>query len=62
MKLGREKTSQNWLPFDNIYDNGIIFYESSFIKIFKITPINYDLKSNLEKEAISFLMDIRLNE
>lgn len=31
---------------------GIIFYRNSFIKILKINPINYDLKSNLEKEAI----------
>lgn len=31
---------------------GIIFYKNSFIKILKINPINYDLKSNLEKESI----------
>ena len=52
MKLAKEQTTQNWLPFDNIYDSGLIVYKNSFIKILKINPINYDLKSNLEKEAI----------
>ena len=52
MKLKKVQTTQEWLPFENIYENGIIFYKNSFIKILKINPINYDLKSNLEKEAI----------
>ena len=52
MKLKKVETTQEWLPFENIYENGIIFYKNSFIKILKINPINYDLKSNLEKEAI----------
>lgn len=33
-------------------DNGIIVSKNSYIKIIKVFPINYDLKSNLEKEAI----------
>ena len=52
MKLKKEQTTQEWLPFENIYENGIVLYKNSFIKILKINPINYDLKSNLEKEAI----------
>lgn len=52
MKLNKKQTTQEWLPFENIYDNGIIFNKSSFIKILKINSINYDLKSNLEKESI----------
>ena len=52
MKFQKEQTTQEWLPFENIYDNGLIFYKNSFIKILKINPINYDLKSNLEKESI----------
>ena len=52
LKLKKEQTTQEWLPFENIYENGIVFYKNSFIKILKINPINYDLKSNLEKEAI----------
>ena len=44
---------QKWLPFQKILDNGIIMLKDySYIKILKITPINYNLKSNLEKEAI----------
>lgn len=52
MKFKKEQTTQEWLPFENIYESGLIFYKSSFIKILNINPINYDLKSNLEKEAI----------
>ncbi len=44
---------QDWLPFKKIFDNGIIqLKDNSFIKILKVFPINYDLKSELEKEAI----------
>ena len=44
---------QKWLPFQKILDNGIIMLKDySYIKILKINPINYNLKSNLEKEAI----------
>jgi len=44
---------QEWLPFKDILDNGIIeLKDFSYIKILKITPINFNLKSNLEKEAI----------
>lgn len=40
------------MPFDEILDNGIIIRKNSYIKIIKVKPINYDLKSNLEKESI----------
>ncbi len=44
---------QNWLPFDQVLDNGIIkLKNNSYVKIIKIIPINFNLKSNLEKEAI----------
>ena len=44
---------QEWLPYEKIFDNGIIkLKNNSYIKIIKIKPINYNLKSNLEKEAI----------
>ena len=52
LKLKNNQTTQEWLPFEDIYENGLIFYQNSFIKILKINPINYDLKSNLEKESI----------
>lgn len=44
---------QEWLPFLDILDNGIIkLKDFSYVKILKVYPINYNLKSNLEKEAI----------
>lgn len=53
MKFEQIKSVQNWLPFEKILDKGIVkLKDSSYIKILNITPINYILKSNLEKEAI----------
>ena len=53
MKFEQILSVQDWLPFDKILDNGIIkLKNSSYIKILKIYPINYNLKSELEKEAI----------
>ncbi len=44
---------QDWLPFKKIFNNGIILLkDDSYIKILKISPINYNLRSELEKEAI----------
>ena len=44
---------QKWLPFEKILDNGIIKLKNNYyIMIIKVKPINYNLKSNLEKEAI----------
>ena len=44
---------QDWLPFQKILNNGIIKLEnSSYIKIIEIIPINFNLKSELEKESI----------
>ena len=44
---------QKWLPFEKILENGIIkLKNNSYIMILKIKPINYNLKSDLEKEAI----------
>ncbi len=44
---------QDWLPFKKILNSGVILLkDNSYIKILKIFPINYNLKSELEKEAI----------
>ena len=44
---------QEWLPVDEILENGIIKVKNkNYIKILKIIPINFELKSNLEKEAV----------
>ena len=53
MKKLKLNSVQEWLPFKKILDNGIILLKDfSYVKILKISPINYNLKSNLEKEAI----------
>lgn len=51
-KIKKEKTTKDWLPFEKILDNGLIKNKNVYIKVIKVIPINYDLKSNLEKEAI----------
>lgn len=41
------------MPIEKIYNNGIIkMKNNNYIKIIKILPVNYYLKSELEKEAI----------
>ncbi len=46
-------TVQEWLPFEKILNNGIIqLKDKTYIKIIKISPINFNLKSELEQEAI----------
>ena len=53
MKAQKNQSVQKWLPYDKILDNGIIkLKNSSYVKILKVEPINYNLKSELEKEAI----------
>ena len=44
---------QEWLPIEKIFENGIVKLKNkNYIKIIKIKPINFSLKSELEKEAI----------
>ena len=44
---------QEWIPIEQFFDNGIIKMKNNiFIKIIKISPINYNLKSELEKKSI----------
>lgn len=46
-------TTQDWIPVQKIFENGIVkLKNNNYIKIIKINPINFNLKSNLEKEAI----------
>lgn len=46
-------STQDWSPILNIFENGIIKLKNNkYIKLIKITPINFNLKSNLEKESI----------
>ena len=52
-KNKEESSVQDWLPIEKIFDNGVVTCrDGKFIKIMKITPINFNLKTELEKEAI----------
>lgn len=49
----KEKTAQDWIQLEKIYEEGIIkTNKNKYIKILKIIPINYNLKSDLEKTSI----------
>lgn len=53
MQKQENNSVQEWLPFEEILDNGIIKLKNNeYIKIIKVNPINFNLKSELEKEAI----------
>lgn len=44
---------QEWIPIERILEDGIIkLKNNSYIKIIKVIPINFSLKSNLEKQSI----------
>jgi len=54
-KKGRRKIKsiQKWIPIDKILEKGIIkTRKNKYIKILKIIPINFNLKTQLEKESI----------
>ena len=53
MKNQKTKSVQEWIPYQKILNNGIILLKNNqYIKIIKVSPINFNLKSELEKEAI----------
>ena len=54
MKNKKEISSvQEWIQIECFLDNGIIKLKNNkYLKIIKIYPINYNLKSELEKKSI----------
>ena len=49
----RINSVQNWIYIKEIYNNGIIKLKNdSYVKILKILPINFNLKTDFEKEQI----------
>lgn len=47
------KSVQEWLPFERVLENGIIrMKNNSYVKIIKVIPINFNLKTELEKQSI----------
>ena len=52
MKNKQTGNVQEWIPFKYLKEKGIVVMDNYYLKIIKINPINYNLKSELEKEAI----------
>ncbi len=51
--MQKEISLQEWLPFERILGDGIVqLKDNSYIKIINVLPINYSLKSDLEKTGI----------
>ena len=49
----KDLSVQEWIQIEKILNNGIIKLKNNkYIKLIKINPINFNLKSNFEKEAI----------
>lgn len=49
----RIKSIQKWISIEKILDKGIIkLKKNKYIKILRVVPINYNLKTQLEKESI----------
>ena len=44
---------QEWIPIEKIEDDGILKLKNNkIVKIMKVVPINFNLKSDLEKNSI----------
>lgn len=53
VKIIKNKSVQDWIPIEKITKDGIIkINKNNYVKILKINPINYNLKSDLEKTSI----------
>ena len=53
VKKVKNKKIQDWIQIKKIHEDGIIeLNNKKFIKIIKVNPINYNLKSDLEKKSI----------
>lgn len=51
--IKKEISTKDWIPIERILDNGIIYTKNrEYIKILKINPINFNLKTELEKNSI----------
>lgn len=51
--IKKQLSTKEWIPIESILDNGIILTkEKQYIKILKIIPINFNLKTELEKNSI----------
>ena len=53
LEVNNIRSVQKWLPIENIFDDEIKkLNKNKYIKIIKLIPINYNLKSDFEKKSI----------
>ena len=53
IKKTQKNSTQALIPIDDIQENGFVKLKGGgYIKIIRVTPINYELKSDLEKKTI----------
>lgn len=53
MEVKKINSIQKWIPIEKILDKGIIkLKKNKYVKILKVIPINFNLKTQLEKESI----------
>ena len=51
--MKQKLNAQSWIEIEKILENGIIKTKNNkYVKIIKVLPINFNLKSNFEKESI----------
>lgn len=49
----KNNSIQKWIPIEKILEKGIIkLKKNKYIKILKVNPINFNLKTQMEKESI----------
>ena len=53
LEVRKIRSIQKWIPIERILERGIIkVKKNKYIKILKVIPINFNLKTQLEKESI----------
>ena len=51
LEVRKIRSIQKWIPIERILEKGIIkVKKNKYIKILKVIPINFNLKTQLEKE------------
>lgn len=55
-KVGKhyENSTQKWLPIEDIHDGIVQLKDGRYIKILEVLPVNFYLKSEVERENIIF--------
>lgn len=43
---------QEWIPFQSVNYGKVVLKDGTYVKILEVIPINFELKSDFEKEAI----------